>query len=217
MIRDWILPGLLDTGPVGDQILAIRDAIVNFFVVKGAEGLVCVDAGWRPRCVRHGFAVLGLDMRDVAAVFLTHKHWDHARCCDLYPAAQVFASGETDRLNTENRARVHDGQVVTAAGLSVRTVETPGHTLDSVCYVVNDRFLFTGDAFRLRRGKVVPFPSTLNRDREAANCSLRKLAQIRGVECLLTAHSGTTTDVEAAFMDWHEAEPDAVLCQGDRP
>lgn len=194
MIRDWILPGLLDTGPVDDRVTAIRDGLVNFYVVKGPEGLVCVDAGWRQHSVRLGFKQAGLEMRDVAAVFLTHGHWDHARGSTLFNDADVFAGGE--------RGRMRDNQVVKVAGLEIRAIEAPGHTSDSVCYLVDGRYLFTGDALRLRRGRVVPFPTKFNHDHDAAKISIRKLAQIEGVERLLTAHTGTTTDLNTAFMDW---------------
>jgi glyoxylase-like metal-dependent hydrolase (beta-lactamase superfamily II) len=207
MIREWVLPGLLETGPVESRIMAIQDGLVNFYVARGPEGLVCVDAGWRPHCVEHGFKKMGLDMRDVAAVFLSHTHWDHARCADLYPNAQVFMGG--GEVTGSSRARVQDKQLVTAAGLAVRVIETPGHTPDSVCYLVDGRFLFTGDALRLRRGRVVPFPSKFNHDQAAAKASLGKLARIQGIECLLTGHSGATRDVEAAFRDWRESDPDA--------
>lgn len=208
MIREWVLPGLLDTGPVGDQVMAIQDGLVNFYVVRGPEGLVCVDAGWRQHSVEHGFKKLGLDLRDVTAVFLTHRHWDHARCAGLYPNAKVYAAGKTVEAPLP---LIWDGEFVTAAGLLVRVIGTPGHTPDSVCFVVDGRFIFTGDALRLRRGKVVPFPSKFNQDRDAAKRSIRKLAQVQGIECLLTAHTGTTHEVEFAFQDWRESGPDAGL------
>ena len=224
MIREWVLPGLLETGPVNNRIMAIQDGLMNFYVVKGPEGLVCVDAGWRPHSVEHGFNMLGLELRDVAAVFLTHLHWDHARCSDLYPSAQVFVGvgeetsphhQEKQSLHSRPRAWVRDGEVVTVAGLAVRVIATPGHTSDSVCYVVDGRFLFTGDALRLRRGKVAPFPTRFNLHREAVRRSIRKLAQIQGVEYLLTGHTGTTCDLAGAFKDWRGAEPSAGLRPGE--
>ena len=211
MIREWMLPGLLETGPVNDRIMAVQDGLVNFYVVKGPDGLLCVDAGWRTHHVELGLKTLGLDLQDVAAVFLTHMHWDHARCADFYPNAQVFVGGGEEAMrqwrhspSARPRAGVRDGQLVKAAGLEVRVLGTPGHTPDSVCYVVDGRFLFTGDTLRLRRGKAVAFPTKFNQDREAAKRSIRKLAQIEGIECILTAHTGTACDPAAAFLDWRD-------------
>ena len=87
MIRKWLFPGLLDTGPVAERLAVVRDGMVNFYVVEAPDGLVCVDAGWRASAVARGFAKLGLAESDVVAVFLTHMHWDHARGCRAFPRA----------------------------------------------------------------------------------------------------------------------------------
>lgn len=88
------------------------------------------------------------------------------------------------------------------AGLKVRVVSTPGHTRGSVSYVVDDRFLFTGDALSLRDGLAVPFPSLFNHDAAAMRDSLRKLSDVGSMEGLFTGHSGFTSDVDRAFHAW---------------
>lgn len=214
MIKEWMLPGLLETGTVEGPIMAIRDGLVNLYVVRGPEGLVCVDAGWRPHSIMHGFEKLGLDIEDVAAVFLTHHHWDHARGAGIYPKARIYAAGKTAEAAVK---LIADGDRVTAAGLPVRVIGTPGHTADSVCYLVDERFLFTGDALRLRRGKAAPFPSKFNQDQDAARGSARKLARIPGIELLLTAHTGASLDVAGAFQDWREAGAESGPGEDERP
>jgi hypothetical protein len=64
MIRRMFFPGLLETGPVCDGLLAIRDGIVNTYIVQSLEGLVCFDAGFRRACVAQAFTTLGLAPRD---------------------------------------------------------------------------------------------------------------------------------------------------------
>jgi glyoxylase-like metal-dependent hydrolase (beta-lactamase superfamily II) len=171
--------------------------------------------------VEHGFQLLGLDLRNVAAVFLTHLHWDHARCRDLYPNARIFMNGGEATASAGERTaprqpwvEVRDGQQVTAAGLALGVIGTPGHTPDSVSYVINERFLFTGDALRLRRGKVGPFPAKFNHDLEAVIRSIRKLARLPGIECLLTAHTGITCDLKSAFANWRESAPEVRTPEG---
>src|SRR6266571_888062 len=157
MIRRLFFPGLLNTGPVCDRLLAVRDGFVNLYVLHGPDGIVCIDAGWRPAGVTLGFETLGLDTRDVSAIFLTHGHWDHARCLRLYPNAEVFVGEHEDvsslarwRNPTQSLVALRDGQIVTAAGLTVRSIRTPGHTPGSVSYLVGERLLFVGDTLRLR-------------------------------------------------------------------
>lgn len=212
MIREWMLPGLLATGPVTGPIMAVQDGLVNFFAIKGPTGLLCVDAGWRLLSVQSGLASLGFDPGDVKALFLTHMHWDHARCHGDYPNARVFAAAADP---TPGVTQLHDGQVTTAGGLSVRVIATPGHTPDSVSYVIDGRYLFTGDALRLRQGKVAPFPTKFNHDQAATKDSIRRLASLTGIEWLITAHTGGTSDVATAFDDWRQSGPQAAIKDED--
>ena len=169
MIRRLFFPGLLDTGPVSDRLLAIRDGFVNCYIWKTVSGLVCVDAGRSPKRTARGFAALGLNLRDVTAVFLTHLHWDHAGGARLFPNAKVYvgdreASSVFAARSLPRLIRVRDEETVLAGGLAVRVVDTPGHTSGSVSYLLDDRFLFVGDTLRLRRGEALPMLRWFNRD-----------------------------------------------------
>lgn len=208
MIRNLIIPGLLKTGSVCDNVLAVCDGCVNFYVLKSPQGLLCIDAGWSPRRILRGFNSLGLDIRDVAAVFVTHLHWDHARCIDLYPRAQVFVGEQEIRSTRRNSARtwekVRDDQTVNTAGVAVRVLETPGHTSGSMSFLVDGRFLFTGDTIRLRRGEAFPFIPWFSWDRVALDLAIRKLARMDGLKCIFTAHTGFASDPMKAFCRWRE-------------
>jgi glyoxylase-like metal-dependent hydrolase (beta-lactamase superfamily II) len=214
MIGRLLAPDLLQTGPVRDRILAIRHGFVNSFVVLAPGGLLCIDAGWDPSRVELAFGRLGLDRREVAAVFLTHAHWDHARGATLFPQADIFVGErEAPARGLARRARprcsrrwlrLRDGHVLTAAGATVQVFETPGHTPGSVSYVVEGRFLFTGDAVALRRGEAFPRRSLRRGDSAAGERSIRRLAGLAGLECLLTAHTGATADPAGAFRRWRD-------------
>lgn len=207
MIRKLFLPCLFSTGAVDDGVMAIRDGIVNFFVVKGPAGLICFDSGWRPARTVRAFDALGLDVGHVVGVFLTHSHWDHAGGISIFPQAEMFAgkSGGNRKGTRRSWTKVRDGQSANIAGLKVRTIETPGHTPDSVSYAVDDRFLFTGDALRLCGGKAMPFPAIFNKDGQTLKKSIRKLAQTGSeFDRLLTAHSGGAKDLEHAFSAWRD-------------
>lgn len=223
MIRRLFFPGLLDTGPVFGPIQAVRDGFMNLYVLKAAGGLICFDAGWRPAMVARGFGALGLNPRDVVAVFLTHLHWDHARSTSFFHNAEVFVGkheipAEVPKwLKPVRRLTgVTEGQMLSAAGISVRVLETPGHTPGSVSYLAGERFLFSGDVIRLRQGEAFPFPFWFNRDSRALARSVRKLAGLNGIECLMTAHNGFTTDVAHAFRRWREPRADRLRQEGSR-
>lgn len=209
MLRTVFCPGLLDTGPVSDTLMAVRDCMVNFYILKSPGGLICIDAGWRPACVVRSFKELALNICDVKAVFLTHLHWDHARSLPLFGHAEIFVGHREmpsffvkRSIGRPDLKRVCDNQTLLAGGCTVRVIETPGHTAGAVSYLIDDNLLFTGDTLRLQGGKVLPFSSLFNKDKKGLHGSVCKLAGIKGIECLLTAHSGMSRDAEMAFALW---------------
>lgn len=204
MISPVFIPRPMKTGLVESGFWAIRDLFVNVFVFQGSGGLVCVDAGWSTRGVQNGFDVLGLRVDDVVAVFLTHTHWDHAGGVNLFNNATLYVGEAEDlsRFSKRKTTAAREGKTVRAGGLSVRVLETPGHTPGSVCYVVNDRILSTGDTLRLNRGEIHPFPPQFNADPKQILRSIQKLARLEGLERIVTSHSGSCDAPWAAFQRW---------------
>jgi glyoxylase-like metal-dependent hydrolase (beta-lactamase superfamily II) len=222
MIRQLFFPGLLDTSQVHDGIFAIRDGFVNLYILKTAGGLICIDTGWNIKRVCHGFETLGIQTQDVVAVYLTHLHWDHSRNLNLFPNADIFV-GEHEfsrcfpkwlKPSLKPFIKVRDGQELTANNILVRVIETPGHTIGSVSYLVENRFLFTGDVLRLRRGEARPFHFYFNRNHRAVIHSIHRLSRLEGIQCLLTAHTGLTCNVAASFRRWREGASAGWLPEG---
>ncbi|HEX7246545.1 MAG TPA: MBL fold metallo-hydrolase [Actinomycetota bacterium] len=80
----------------------------------------------------------------VAAVLVTHDHPDHAPGAAAF-AARVGAPLHAFRLAGAQHLR--DGQEVTAGGLTLTAVHTPGHASDHVAFHARAHgALFTGDA-----------------------------------------------------------------------
>lgn len=83
-------------------------------------------------------------------VLLTHHHHDHvdlARTCAFYHDTDIYISEEESRYYGYTGERIktfNSTQSFTLAGLSIIPIPTPGHTLGSVCYWI-DQALFTGD------------------------------------------------------------------------
>ena len=220
MTGKLLFPRLLDSGPVSERIMAVRDGMMNLYVVQAPEGLICIDTGWRPARVSRGFEALGLSPQDVVAVLLTHMHWDHTRCLPLFPDARIFVGGCDEQAVVarglqpgQSPEPVGRDQSVTIGGLAVRAIPTPGHTSGSMAYVVEEKWLFSGDTLSLKHGNVVPFAPWFANDRSAQQQSIRTLAAIPGVTCLLTSHTGISQDRQRAFAGWH-ATTDAFLQKG---
>jgi glyoxylase-like metal-dependent hydrolase (beta-lactamase superfamily II) len=66
-------------------------------------------------------------------------------------------------------------------------------------YFIDNKYLFTGDAFRLKNGKIsLPFRKYFVTDQEAMLKSIDKVSKLDSVKYIFTAHSGFTADFNFA-------------------
>ncbi|MEZ5897923.1 MAG: hydroxyacylglutathione hydrolase [Hyphomicrobiaceae bacterium] len=102
-----------------------------------------------------------LDARDwkLTDLFITHHHNDHtggiAALKERYNCTVTGPAGEADRISGLDRT-VSEATPFTWAGHNVRVIETPGHTLGHIVYVLPDENLaFTGDTlFAMGCGRI---------------------------------------------------------------
>lgn len=167
----------------------------------GARGCVVVDPG--PEEASHLDRLA--DQGPVELVLLTHRHADHtegARAFAERVHAPVRALDPTLVLGAEGLAA---GETVGAAGLDIAVRATPGHTDDSLCFVVDgDASVLTGDTV-LGRGTTVlgDYDGSLS-DYLA---SLRVLAGLPEGTTLLPGHGPDLPDAAAtarAYLEHRE-------------
>lgn len=128
----------------------------------------------------------------VAEILLTHGHPDHASGAAAFrdlTGAPVRALDPAQRLGGEG---LGEGDVVAAAGVEVRVLATPGHTSDSLCFVVGDAVL-TGDTVLGRGSTVVAHPDGRLADYLT---SLRRLEDL-GTRTVLPGHGPELPDLAA--------------------
>ena len=125
---------------------------------------------------------------DVAAVLLTHHHADHSEAAREYAerhACGVRALDPAYRLGSEG---LGEGDVVAVGGLEVHVVATPGHTADSLSFVVPaDHAVLTGDTVLGRGTTVVAHPDG---QLGAYLSSLQRLHALCGEEGITTVWPG---------------------------
>lgn len=84
-------------------------------------------------------------------IVLTHHHFDHVNAAEAVKArtgAEIFCHSETVPLLHGSAAYdrlLNDGDTFRIGSESIRIIHTPGHAPGSICLVVAEKWLITGD------------------------------------------------------------------------
>lgn len=163
----------------------------------GARRSVVVDPG--PLDEPHLCAVLAV-AGEVSVVLLTHGHADHAegaRWFAQHAHCGVRALDPAHRLGDEG---LGDGDVVAVDGLEVRVVATPGHTLDSLSFLLPaDEAVLTGDTVLGRGTSVVAHPDGRLGAYLTSLQRLRELADRESLHRVLPGHGPVLHDAASVI------------------
>jgi len=118
--------------------------MANFSYLLGDEKTVKAAVVDPSRGSRGALAIAHRHRLEIEFVLVTHGHSDHVSELEFFrrnSGAKVVAH-ETSRVNKDTA--VEDGDTIFLGDLPIEVIHTPGHTNDSVCYLVEGN-LFTGD------------------------------------------------------------------------
>jgi len=172
----------------------------------GARRSVVVDPG--PPDEAHLDAVAEL-AGEVGVVLLTHHHLDHSEAAKQFAERMgcgVRALDPDYRLGTEG---LTGGDVVEVDGLEVHVVSTPGHTADSLSFVLPaERAVLTGDTVLGRGTTVVAHPDGQLGAYLGSLDRLHGLAEARQISTIWPGHGPVIDDALAALDHYiaHRAE-----------
>lgn len=145
----------------------------------------------------------------VSGVLLTHGHIDHsegARAFADQVGCGVRALDPAFQYGTEG---LHDGDVVAVGDVEVRVVATPGHTSDSLSFVVPAaKAVLTGDTVLGRGTTVVAHPDGVLGAYLGSLRRLHALAEAQEVDVIWPGH-GPVLDQALGALDYylrHRAE-----------
>jgi glyoxylase-like metal-dependent hydrolase (beta-lactamase superfamily II) len=93
---------------------------------------------------------------------------------------------------------LEDRKVIQIGNLKIEAILVPGHTSGTTAYLVNDKYLFTGDITSLKNGKIAPLPAIINMDAKQAVKSMEIIRHIFTAEYIFTSHWGYTDDYSTA-------------------
>ena len=206
----------------------VREWVANIFFVRKGETTLMIDAGYNYDRLEEKMGWLGIDPASIRDILITHQDTDHVGAVEedspgLFRRARLYV-GETENryLTGEVRRKViyhlyklpqvtipnektlvRDGEVLDIGGIRVECFLVPGHTWGHMVYLVENKYLFTGDTLWLGADGGYSFISSLAEDNKLAVRSLAALEarlRDRGLEPIfLTGHTGWTDDFAFAF------------------
>lgn len=198
-------------GPVTERTVCVLAANpgpmtldgTNTWIVSepGSREAVVIDPG--PLDEDHLARVIATAERAgkrVALTLLSHGHGDHsdalARFAEL-TGAPVRAQDPAHRIGDRGLAA---GDVITTGGLDLRVIPTPGHTEDSVSFLLPaDRALLSGDTVLGRGTTVVAHPDGRLGDYLDSLRALRELVVRHRITTVLPGHGPVLDDALGAI------------------
>jgi len=180
----------------------------NTWVLRdpGSGRSLVIDPG--PPDERH-LAAVGEAAGDVQAVLLTHHHLDHSEAAREFAESVgcgVRALDPAYRLGDEGLV---EGDVVTVGELEVHVLATPGHTADSLSFVLPaQRAVLTGDTVLGRGTTVVAHPDGRLGAYLDSLDRLHALAEAHELDVIWPGHGPVIDDALAALDHYlaHRAE-----------
>lgn len=176
--------------------LPVGDYQTNCYLVwqEGREESILIDPGYMPEEI---LAFVRGKGKRVAAILLTHGHFDHvggvrkiaeATHCPVYlreeekTLPQFMTAGELYSTDTY-------GHTLSVAGLTFDILHTPGHTPGSVCLICEDA-IFAGDTLFAGSCGRTDFPGSNPGDMKK---SLETLSALGGDYRVFPGHGESTT------------------------
>ncbi len=128
---------------------------------------------------------------DVSGILITHDHTHHinglSTIMKIY-SPTIYAS-DAKLLGFQCR-KVRDGDIFEEAGYEIRAIAVPGHSQDSIVYLLAELFLFTGDV--LHAGLIGKTNSTFNTNALIARIR-QKLFSLPGNTVIFPGHGPPST------------------------
>ena len=131
----------------------------NTHIVEFEDGCILIDVGCSIKDVQQ------LTNKPIKAVLLTHAHFDHIKSIQEYDNLNIkiyahkailemlnnttnnvsLLFNQPTKFKVNNLYMLMDEDELNIGDLNIQCLYTPGHSIDSMCYLINEEYLFSGD------------------------------------------------------------------------
>ena len=218
----------LNTGWIDENVACVREWVANIFFYRRGETTIMIDAGYNYDRLAEKMGWLEIDAKSIWHILITHQDTDHVGAVEadglgLFKKAKLYIGEIENRyLTGEVRRRVmhrlyklpqvtinntkqllKDGETFKIGNIKIHAFLVPGHTWGHMVYLIDDKYLFTGDTIWFGADGGYSFISALAESNKLAVRSLGILEQKLKKMCVkplfITGHTGFTDNFEFAF------------------
>lgn len=218
----------LNTGWIDENVACVREWVANIFFYRKGETTIMIDAGYNYDRLAEKMGWLGIYAKSIRHILITHQDTDHVGAVEadglgLFKKAKLYIGEIENRyLTGEVRRRVmhrlyklpqvtinnkkqllKDGETFKIGNIKIHAFLVPGHTWGHMVYLIDDKYLFTGDTIWFGADGGYSFISALAESNKLAVRSLGILEQKLKKMCVkplfITGHTGFTDNFEFAF------------------
>ena len=223
----------LNTGRIDENVACVREWVANIFFYCKGNTTIMIDAGYNYDRLEEKMNRLGIDPKSILHILITHQDTDHVGAVEidspgLFKKAKLYIGEIENRyLTGEVRRKViyhlyklpqvtiknekvllSDGEIIDIDGIKIECFLVPGHTWGHMVYLIDDKYLFTGDTIWFGADGGYSFISALAEDNNLAVKSLatleKKLRERNLHPMFITGHTGWTDNIDFAFAHKNE-------------
>lgn len=218
----------LNTGRIDDKVSCVREYVANIFFYTKNGKVVMIDAGYNYPRLKEKMEWLGIVPEEITEILITHQDTDHVGAVEddsvgLFKNAMLYLSEKENRyLTGDVRRKVYWGfyklpqvhisnektllkenEVFYIGDIKVEAIPVYGHTFGHLVYLIDDKYLFTGDSIWLGADGGYSFLNVLAESSKLAKSSLAALKENLAKRALhpmvITGHTGWTDNFDFAF------------------
>ena len=223
----------LNTGRIDENVACVREWVANIFFYCKGNTTIMIDAGYNYDRLEEKMNRLGIDPKSIRHILITHQDTDHVGAVEadspgLFKKAKLYIGEIENRYLTDEVRRkviyhlyklpqvtiknekmlLSDGEIIDIDGIKIECFLVPGHTWGHMVYLIDDKYLFTGDTIWFGADGGYSFISALAEDNNLAVKSLatleKKLRERNLHPMFITGHTGWTDNIDFAFAHKNE-------------